>query len=866
MQYDASSEPGELEQARAWLMQEGLVATPRVLAVLARAPGIESNEPAQAVLADVIAVLLDGCERGELASVVSVFADCPPDLARMALALLTAAFFPDGKIVPQEFDDSAVLCFALFVSVAGQPLEAMGLLEQTRQERTGERFTANAALLRAHIDSMMPQIKPSWHPDSPTQPELEASPRALIYMTARNCEGYVGDSLRSLANQTHANLHVLFIDDASDDATGTIASGILAELFPASHTFIRNDRQWGKARNAHVHLRSHATDATFVGILDGDDQLIDPGILARIAGQYAQGTDVVWTNYMTDQGVPGHCGPLDPDRPPRDQAWKSSHFFTFRAELLANVDEGYFKDDDGEWFMSACDWAIAYPILDQTRRYRYIPKIAYRYTTGNPESHHNSDPASPPSEGKYTSELQKRNAHQVLGKPALPLRRDPPQVERVEAMPMDARAPATDPDDLRHPRMQLTEHGIGAVPQVLEALAQTPGIESSESAQALLTDVIAMLLDECERGELASAISALAPCSPALAKIALGLLTAAFFPDGRITPAEFDDSAVLCFSLFVALAGLPHEALELVELSAQERDNPQFAANAALLRKFVAGLESIGIGDFSGVFINLDRSVDRRLAMEDALARSGLADVVRRLPASTGDCRPSGISPNELGCLLSHQRAITAADPARHLLVLEDDVWFPPQFQRYFRILHGLMASDDSDVVFLNMTVDFPNASRVQRLIRAKRRLGDIHAPTYSQFGLNDAKGLYDFGMMAYVVRRGAQAKVAAILDDAACSGYTQPVDRVLGAAIASGRIKASVLFPYIVGIDQGLSAAITDRRKRHLLFNDIVNLFVAGADIQALVARAVGGTHSEPFDVDAYVQSQLIYRWLAND
>lgn len=1087
MQHVPPSEPGELEQARAWLMREGIVATPRMLAVLAQVPDIESNEPAQAVLADVVAVLLDGCERGELAGVISVFADCPPALAKMALALLTAAFFPDGKIVPAEFDDSAILCFSLFVAVAGQPADALDLIGLTVKERKGERFAANAALLRAHIEkgqgrglplsqrehvteaernaivlqvrqhearrreaavnkqpkvhlaekhmrnctllldrgqllTKLPRggivaelgvdhgdfsarileltqptrlhlvdlwgseryhgglfdsvkqrfgteiadgrvqvhrkmsvdaaddfadasfdwiyidtdhsyettarelrrfaskikdggliaghdycmgnwangyrygvieavhefcVRENWELVYLTAEPLESqsfairrirqdageyesakpatTPRALIYMTARNCERYVGDSLRSLASQTHDNLHVLFIDDASDDATGNIASGLLEELFPGRHSFIRNDSPWGKARNAHVHLRALAPDFTFIAILDGDDQLIAPDILARIAEQYARGMDVVWTNYVTDQNKVGHCGPLDPHRSPREQGWKSSHFFTFRAELLGNVGENYFKDENDAWFMSACDWAIAYPILDQTRRYHYIPESTYRYTTSNPHSHHNSDPDNPPQAGKFTSVLQKHNAQQVLNKPPLPCVRDRSQEASPPVPPIAARLTATELAELEQARTWLKQEGIIATPRVLAVLAKAQDIEANEPAQAVLADVVAMLLDGCERGELAGVISVFADCPSTLAKMALALLTAAFFPDGQIVPAGFDDSAVLCFSLFAALAGQPSEALDLIDSTVKERKTERFAANAALLRAYVANLKKQDLNDFRGFFINLDRSVDRKIALESALERFGLGGVVKRFPALEGDSRPSAISPNELGCFLSHQRVIETADPERHLLVFEDDVWFPAQFQRYFQIAQQLMANDTWDMVFLNMSVNFLQVSRVQRLIRAKRQLGDIHTPAFSQFGLNDARGLYDFGMMAYVVRKGAQAKIGAILAEAAHGGYQQPIDNVIGAAIRTGRIKASILFPYIVGIDQSLSVAISDRKKRNLLFNDIVNLFVAGVDIQALTARAVAGAHDEPFDVDAYVQSQLVYRWLAN-
>ena len=114
-----------LDEARTWLVQDGLSATPLMLATLAQVPEIELHETAQAVLAEVIAVLLDACENGQMADAIAVFADCPPDLAELALALLSAAFFPDEQIDPAAFDDSATLCFSLFVAVAGRPLAAL---------------------------------------------------------------------------------------------------------------------------------------------------------------------------------------------------------------------------------------------------------------------------------------------------------------------------------------------------------------------------------------------------------------------------------------------------------------------------------------------------------------------------------------------------------------------------------------------------------------------------------------------------------------------------------------------------------------------------------------------------------------------
>ena len=249
--------------------------------------------------------------------------------------------------------------------------------------------------------------------------EIASEAKALIFMTARDCEIYVRQSLASLSRQTLDDLHVLFIDDRSDDDTGVIAAALLNDLFPNRHTFIRNETRLGKSRNVWEHLRPRTKMAEFIAMLDGDDQLIIPTILERMSQSYAGGQDVVWTNFVTDGGMVGGNSALNPDISPRRQGWKTSHLFSFRASLLDNIPEDYFRDSNGQWLMAACDIGLALPVLDQTRRYEFIPVNAHRYTASNPYSHHNLDPQS----RGLNSTAQQRSAQEVFNKPPLPLTR-----------------------------------------------------------------------------------------------------------------------------------------------------------------------------------------------------------------------------------------------------------------------------------------------------------------------------------------------------------------------------------------------------------------------------------------------------------
>jgi len=70
----------------------------------------------------------------------------------------------------------------------------------------------------------------SWEPDAAAEPP---PPRVSLLVPARNEEGDVGESLRTMLAQRYPALEVILVDDQSDDRTVAVAAGVGAE-FPAA--------------------------------------------------------------------------------------------------------------------------------------------------------------------------------------------------------------------------------------------------------------------------------------------------------------------------------------------------------------------------------------------------------------------------------------------------------------------------------------------------------------------------------------------------------------------------------------------------------------------------------------------------------
>jgi glycosyltransferase involved in cell wall biosynthesis len=215
-----------------------------------------------------------------------------------------------------------------------------------------------------------------------------ARQRFLFVITAYNASPFLGALVASLATQSYTDWKAIFVDDCSTDSTlDTLRTLLAAHALIDKFQIVECRERRHKAQNVYQALQEHGQPDDIVVMLDGDDHLAADSVLDRLAREYDQGWEIVWSNWRGSDGSRGTSGHLNPFVSPRRQPLVSSHLFSFKRRLFDAVTESDLQDDAGDWFTAGCDVAIAWPLLDQTIKRKHIEDVLYVYNRANPLSH-----------------------------------------------------------------------------------------------------------------------------------------------------------------------------------------------------------------------------------------------------------------------------------------------------------------------------------------------------------------------------------------------------------------------------------------------------------------------------------------------
>lgn len=218
----------------------------------------------------------------------------------------------------------------------------------------------------------------------------------VIVIPSYNNEAYCEKNLTSILTQQYTNYRVIYIDDASTDATYAKVQEIVSHSsLKEKVKVIHNASNQGSLSNLY-HTIHTCQDQEIVVIVDGDDFLAHEHVLTKLNRVYS--TTPTWMTYGNFLDYPSYkqkpvtCKPFAKNvvfnNSYRSHEWVSSHLRTFYAGLFKQIQEEDLTYK-GRFFPMAGDLAFMFPLLEMSGKHTsYVGEILYLYNRTNPLNDH----------------------------------------------------------------------------------------------------------------------------------------------------------------------------------------------------------------------------------------------------------------------------------------------------------------------------------------------------------------------------------------------------------------------------------------------------------------------------------------------
>ena len=210
---------------------------------------------------------------------------------------------------------------------------------------------------------------------------------------------------------------------------------------------------------------------------------------------------------------------------------------------------------------------------------------------------------------------------------------------------------------------------------------------------------------------------------------------------------------------------------------------------------------------YQGIYINLDRSTDRRAEMETELARVGLGTRYKRLSAvdgKTSHFQSPLTNPSEVGCFLSHVAALKEGlKNPQHLHIVEDDTVFARCTDAAIDWAIKCGHLDQFDILYADIALPLSNESfRTFKKLYDQTVTRDAHgAIAQAAFQIIDLKDQDYTAASSYIINAQSLKKLEQLYHAEIAKGIRVPVDDFLKLQAKVGAIKAGCLFPFVTSI-----------------------------------------------------------------
>lgn len=218
---------------------------------------------------------------------------------------------------------------------------------------------------------------------------------------------------------------------------------------------------------------------------------------------------------------------------------------------------------------------------------------------------------------------------------------------------------------------------------------------------------------------------------------------------------------------------------------------------------------------YQGVFINLDRAVQRRNQLEQQLADAGLAGRYTRFAAIDGKAITYGPDATPgyaaLGCTLSHLSVLRdQLESDLHLHVVEDDAVLHPAIGRLFESFLAQEQVQEWDVLMTDIFLP-PDVYLFKYLQRKYHEAAATGSISFLDIGK------WDFaGATSYLVNRDSKAKFLQLMEHS--FPVETPYDLRMRSLAQNGLLKIYTCFPFFSTLSAASSESTIAGNFEHVL------------------------------------------------
>jgi GR25 family glycosyltransferase involved in LPS biosynthesis len=225
---------------------------------------------------------------------------------------------------------------------------------------------------------------------------------------------------------------------------------------------------------------------------------------------------------------------------------------------------------------------------------------------------------------------------------------------------------------------------------------------------------------------------------------------------------------------------------------------------------------------YHGLYINLDRSLDRRRNVEQQLAELRLQDCYVRFPAVEGtlvNVPNSTLRPGEVGCFLSHHHALTQTrELGKCIHILEDDALLSRHVKPVVEDAISAGLFNSYDLLFTDSVVN----CHLGLMKNLKKGFDEVKVPEsgilrFSDLKLMNLAQIFFASCTSYIVSARSIDRVLALYEQEIANGLNTPHDIFVQQQVLAGKLRAACVFPFVTStrIEDIVNSTIVDQAER---------------------------------------------------